>query len=193
MKKIKKLLTKEIKFENYLLLAMSLVCLVLSILLFVGVLKFRTDADSPINGNEEIFNIILFVLSLVFMIYSIYKIMKDIKSKKSVLYAFPKEYSDELIERKLEIIGAEIISVDRTLKNIFCIEATFEKAIFCCDIEESETLFYVECNDWYFDSLEEEQKEMIDNISEKYNSLEISSLEVINKFINFVIKYKDLI
>ena len=187
--KSKNILTKDNKFEPYALLFVSLCCLVLAILLYMGVLTIKED--SLINGNEKIFTIILFVFSIGFAGFSIFKIIKDLKKKKSVLYLFHKVENDDYIKSKLEILGADTLSIDTTYKHIYCIEVDYEKATFCCDVHEDEVLFYVECKDWYYDSLEEVEQEKIDNFSDKMNALEVSIDDVINKFINFVLRYKD--
>jgi hypothetical protein len=76
MSKIKTILTKETKFENYLLVILSVVAMVLGVLILCNVL---TVIDTtPLFGNyPNLFAWIVFGVGALGLLLGLYKIKKD--------------------------------------------------------------------------------------------------------------------
>ena len=181
-------LKKENKFENYIFVVFSIIVVILGILILTGYLKISENVEL-IAEYPDAFAWILIIAGAGFAVYGGITIVKSRKYKKSVFYKFKKEYTDEKIEARLAIVGADTISVDNS-SSFISIEAGFENANYCCDIKEKEVLIYVECKDWYYESLTEGEQEKIDDLSLTLNPLEVDCDEVINKFTNFIMTNK---
>ena len=182
---LKRILTKDNGFDHYFLLFSSVVAIVLAILIFFGLLQVNNDKKEIIAG-------ILLVLGVLSFIMSIVKIIDKAKMKKSVFYAILKNYDADSIKNAIDPDGINNLDIEVELDKISLIASIkHNDQEFILLVREDEVSFVFDYKDAYYESLDDEKKNYVDNIDETFSPFIMDSKTVFKRFLEFYNKHKE--
>lgn len=192
---LKNILTKDYKYENYILLVLSIIGIALSILLITKTVKLEVD-----NMDPNVFALVMGSLSIFALILSIFKIKKEKKiSKLSVYKDIVDLANNALLENKFKSLGIEYsIETDYTKSmKSFCVIAMINDSIdayLWLRQEEYNLSFDYNPANNMADIVSEEDDELIANIDLTYQITEDMTAEkVISKFKLFIEENEELV
>lgn len=192
---LKNIFKKDYKYENYILLVLSIIGIVLSILLLTKTVKLDVD-----NMDPNVLALVMVFLSIFALILSIVKIKEQKKvSKLSVYKDIVDLANNASLENKFKSFGIEYsIETDyfRNMKS-FCVIAMINDSIdayLWIRQEEYNLSFDYNPANNMADIVNEEDDELIANIDLTYQITEDMTVEnVISKFKLFIEENEELV
>ena len=181
---IKNFTTKENEWENFLLLMVSVITVILGVLILIGKLSISDDAGI-IGQHTQVFSWILILFGIGGAIYASIKLKKQMDYKKKSVFYEIKKINDETIKNKLSILEYDHIEIDN-LSSGYYITLTFVNVEFNLNVSIKEVNMEIDLlpeeNLYYSD----DELDSLDDLSLTLDSTKVSKDELISKFINFV-------
>ena len=192
---LQNILTKDYKYENYILLVLSIIGIVLSILLITKTVKLEVD-----NMDSNVLALVMGSLSIFALILSIFKMKKQKKiSKLSVYKDIVDLANNASLENKFKSFGIEYSIETEYFRNMksFCVIAMINDSIdayLWLRQEEYNLSFDYNPANNMADIVSEEDDELIANIDLTYQITEDMTVEkVISKFKLFIEENEELV
>ncbi len=191
----KNILTKEFKYEDYILIIIGIIVVICGILTLLGVITFEEEVDGQINGNDTTIGIVFCAVGLLSSLIGFIKIKKQKKLKtSSVYYPIYEDYKNNKIKSDLAMLGLDVSKVNFEKTN-YALEITYKcgQGFFSLVVSD----YYVEILYYYNDEIYESDDESLineelENAYVELDACKISKDNVYNKYIAFINEYEHL-
>jgi len=190
----KNILTKEFKYEDYILIVVGIIVVICGILTLLGVITFEEEVNGQINGNDTIIGIVFCAFGLLCSLIGFVRIKKQKKLKTtSVYYPIYEDYKNNKIKSDLAILGLDVSKVNFE-KMDYALEINYScgQGFFSLVVSD----YYVEILYYYNDEIYEGDESLIneelENAYVELDACKISKDKVYNKFIAFINEYEHL-
>lgn len=191
---IKNLFTKDNKYENYILLIISIIAIVFGILSITGVFVIKTaKVDNPL-----VLGIIFIVVGIITLVFSIYGISKERKLSKLVAYKELLElFESKKINEKFSLLGLEYPLVTEHLEALNMIMITVkvtEHLDFVLTVERDSYSFGSDIDENYEYTEEDEEINKVYDLGETVTIDENTNASaILEKFYNFIVFNESLL
>lgn len=191
---IKSLFTKDNKYENYVLLVISIIAIVFGILSITGVFEIKTaKVDNPL-----VLGIIFTVLGIITLFFSVYGISKERKLSKLVAYKELLElFESKKINEKFSLLGLEYPLVTEHLEALNTIMITVkvtEHLDFVLTVERDSYSFSGDIDENYEYTEEDEEINKVYDLGETVTIDENTNASaILEKFYNFIVFNESLL
>ena len=178
---------KKSRSENIIMLVFSLFVIVLGVLQLKGVIDFNDDTGI-LKDKPKLAGAIILCLGIFVFVFSSIKEIRGLKYRKSAYHTLVK-MNDSDIENRLAIVtgDCEIVKKDGVFKiTINHNNGYFELFV---DLTSAEAKFTIDDENEY-ERLSEIEKARIDDMQINMDVLNDSAVDILNKFVNFILTNK---
>lgn len=173
------------RYDSYSMLAVGLIMVVLSILIFTGSIYKTFEKKEVIAWLGLILGVLTIILGIVV-------IRKDLKYEKSVLFDFL-IFDNDKIKNKLATLKISKKDMNVIKDSNVTIVVKHNNISYEAYIRKMKITFIADCSEEYYNSINDAKKALLDKLIEEHSTLLITKEEVLDKFIKFIEKSKDRI
>ena len=179
-------MNKERK-NTFVFIILGSIFIVFGILILKGIVHLDSNGDF-FDRHPILTGIIIVITGGFLFLAPVVDMIKNIKYKKSAYHGL-KKMTDSEIQNRLILIG-EPVSINRNnIEIVISIKQEHGSFDLTVNLKESYAVFNCE-SDEYHDSLTEIEREKMDNLEVEFDVLTNSELDILNKFMNFVLSNK---
>jgi hypothetical protein len=180
-----KIVSQKKQSEGYSMLAAGVIMIVLSILIFADIIYKSFE-------KKEVVAWLGLILGILTVVVGVISIRKELRYRKSVLFDMLL-FDAEKIKNKLSPLKILRKDMNVIKDSNVTIVVKYNNISYEAYIHKTKITFIADCEDEYYQKLNDNKKQYLDSLFETHNTLLITKEEVLDKFIKFIEKSKDKI